>query len=158
MWSWRLLAAGGTEWTLWCWVRAEGHKRVSSVSCGIWGVGSLTRQRQRRAIGCSRERTKHIPGSTVTGETLNMSPGYRASRSPDPGSKRTSQNHILTALPAAKSKYMVPQVVSEGSRHWQLLLALGHPKPLMMSHCLSILSFSHEDRTHSHQTRPGLIC
>lgn len=48
----------------------------------------------------------------------------------------------MTVL-AAKSKYTVPQVVSEGSRHLQLLLALGHSKPSMMPHTVSVSSLLH---------------
>lgn len=67
----------------------------------------------------------------------------------------------MTAL-ATKSKYTVPQVVSEGSRHLQLLLALGHSNPSMMPHTVSVSSLLHTrtllTKFSSHQTLPGLIC
>lgn len=46
----------------------------------VWGTGHCMWPRQRRAMCCREERTKCVPGWTLAGETLGMSPGYRASR------------------------------------------------------------------------------
>lgn len=102
---------------------AEGHKRVPQHAVGLEGQttacskgpGGLGR-RQGRAMGCRWERSKHVPGGTLTGETLDVSSGYRTSR-PQIQALKGLHKTVFSWLCLLLVKHTLPQVVSEGSRH-----------------------------------------
>lgn len=82
----------------------------------VWGTGHCMWPRQRRAMCCREERTKCVPGRTLTGETL-VRP--QATGQADPRSRLFKDLTELYSYGSAT----VPQVVSEGSRHLQLPMA-----------------------------------